>query len=479
MGWFKLSEYSYRSPIKSRFSPKERKVILFLGDVLVSALSLLIALVSWAKGDDWLGLSPQSFAERPENWFYFLPALWLILMVPLYNLKRAASHQETLRSIGIAILVCLGTYLCIFFLAPPKALPRRGAAVFFISVALLSIVWRFLYIRLFTVRDSMMNVIIVGAGKSGTTISEIILKISPRPFNLVGFIDDDPQKKGAMINGIPVLGDSSVFFSEIEKNQVGKVILSISHKINPQLFEALTLAEERGLMVDTMPQEYEDLLGRVPVFLLDTDWMLRSFYDQAHASVFFEMVKRAFDIIGSVIGMVFLIVLFPFVAAVILIDSGFPIFYTQERLGVRSTPFRIIKFRTMYQNAEKDGVARPASDHDKRITRTGHFLRKSHIDEMPQFINVLRGDLSLVGPRAERPEIVEQLQKEIPFYRGRLLVRPGITGWAQVNYGYASGAEENAVKLEYDLYYIKHRNVFMDVAILIKTVRSVIGLEGR
>ena len=133
----------------------------------------------------------------------------------------------------------------------------------------------------------------------------------------------------------------------------------------------------------------------------------------------------------------------------------------------------------MVKDAEADGIPRPASTKDTRITRVGRFLRRSHLDEMPQFINILRGDLSLVGPRAERKEIVEELQKEIPFYRGRLLVRPGLTGWAQINYGYASGAEQNAIKLEYDLYYIKHRNIFMDISILFQTFKSVIGLKGR
>ena len=185
------------------------------------------------------------------------------------------------------------------------------------------------------------------------------------------------------------------------------------------------------------------------------------------------------SIIGGLIGMVFLALITPFVAIATLIDSGRPIFYSQERLGLRGSSFRIYKFRTMVQNAEMDGVARPASEHDARITKVGNFLRKSHLDEMPQFLNVLRGDISLVGPRAERPEIVKELQREVPFYRARLLVRPGITGWAQVNYGYASGAEENTVKLEYDLYYIKHRSIPMDLSIMFHTLKTIFGLKGR
>ena len=199
----------------------------------------------------------------------------------------------------------------------------------------------------------------------------------------------------------------------------------------------------------------------------------------SHTSLFFEIAKRVFDIIGGLVGMVFLAIVTPFVSIATLIDTGRPVFYSQERLGLRGSTFNMLKFRTMVQNAEKDGVARPASEHDSRITRVGSFLRRSHIDEMPQFLNVLRGELSLVGPRAERPQIVKELQREVPFYRARLLVRPGLTGWAQVNQNYAAGTEENTIKLEYDLYYIKHRSLFMDLSVIFHTLKTIFGLKGR
>lgn len=474
-----MSENAFRTSISQRFTPKERKTILVLGDILVVSIALVIALITWAHGDDWLGLSPEFFAERTDSWFYLLPFLWLLMIFPTYDLRRASSVHETLRWIGIVSLICLGGYLLIFFLAPPNALPRRGVAVFFVCTALLSVVWRMLYIKKFTVPEALMNTLIVGAGISGTRMAEIINSFKPLPFRVVGFIDDDPAKLDTTIHGYPVLGNSSQFFDMVEKYHITQIVMAITNQLDPQMFEALTVAEERGLIVTTMPKVYEELLGRVPVFLLNTDWMLRSFYDTAHASPFFEIMKRLFDIIGGILGTIIMALIFPFTALAILIDTGRPVFYSQERLGILGSTFKIIKFRTMVQNAEKDGIARPASDHDSRITKVGNFLRRSHLDEMPQFINVLRGDLSLVGPRAERPAIVEDLQREIPFYRGRLLVRPGITGWAQVNYGYASGTEQNAIKLEYDLYYIKHRTLFMDLSILISTIRTIVGLKGR
>jgi lipopolysaccharide/colanic/teichoic acid biosynthesis glycosyltransferase len=139
----------------------------------------------------------------------------------------------------------------------------------------------------------------------------------------------------------------------------------------------------------------------------------------------------------------------------------------------------MIKFRTMHKNAEPDGRPRWAEENDERATRVGLILRKTHLDELPQFINVLRGEMSLVGPRAERPQLVDLFQRHVPFYRTRLLVKPGITGWAQINYGYAVTVEDTAIKLEYDLYYIKHRNLFMDLVIILRTVGAVFGLRGR
>ena len=464
---------------KQRMKPQERKTILILGHILAVILALAVALLSWATEDDWLGLSMNFLLERPDPWFFLLPFLWLVLMYPLYNLRRVTSFQFALKVVGVSAFSCIAIYLLIFFLAPAKSLPRRGVIVFFIAAALFTLLWRRIFVRFFFVKDAFINTVIVGAGKAGTRMAEIINTTAGVPYIVVGFIDDDVNKIGTKIEGYPVLGGSDRYFEILQEHNVTQVIMAISNHLDERMFDALTESEEHGVQVTTMPLVYEELLGRVPVHLLNTDWLLRSFYDLSHTSLFYEIAKRFFDIIGGLIGMVFMALITPFVALATLIDSGRPIFYSQERLGLRGSSFRIFKFRTMVQNAEMDGVARPASEHDNRITRVGNFLRKSHLDEMPQFFNVLRGDISLVGPRAERPQIVKDLQREVPFYRARLLVRPGITGWAQVNFGYASGAEENTIKLEYDLYYIKHRSLLMDLSIIFHTLKTIFGLKGR
>jgi len=162
-----------------------------------------------------------------------------------------------------------------------------------------------------------------------------------------------------------------------------------------------------------------------------------------------------------------------------MVDDGWPVFYLQTRLGKGGKPYEIIKFRTMIKDAEADGKPRWATEDDERATRVGKILRKTRLDEWPQFINVLRGEMSLVGPRSERPKLVEHFQRHVPFYRARLLVKPGITGWAQVNFSYAASIEETIIKLEYDLYYIKHRNLWMDLIILLRTPGTMFGMRGQ
>jgi len=227
-----------------------------------------------------------------------------------------------------------------------------------------------------------------------------------------------------------------------------------------------------------MPVAYEELTGRVPIKHLASDWVLRSFVDEVQTSTVYIGLKRVIDLLGAAVGLLAFGVIFPWVALAILLETGRPVLFTQARLGKGGREFGLLKFRTMQQDAEADGIAHWAEAEDPRITRVGKILRKTHLDEFPQFWNVLRGDMSLVGPRPERPELVQDLEQHIPFYRARLLVKPGITGWAQVNYGKGASVQGSAEKLEFDLYYIKHRNLLMDINTILRTIGSVIGFRG-
>ena len=464
---------------KFRLKPSELRFILVLGDLLVASIALVISLYVWASGDSWYRFSAEFLKYRAPAWFYLLPLIWIILLVDTYDTRKSANLRQTLRGIGMVFLVSVIAYLVIYFAAEPNSLPRLGVAVFNVTATLLTLLWRLIYIRTFTSVSRQQRVLIVGAGKAGTALVEVISELDPPPFKLIGLIDDDPAKLGTNILGTPILGNHESMAEIIANQGITDLILAISNEMNHGMFQSILTAQEEGINLTTMTETYESLSGRVPIDLLESDWVIRAFLDRAPTSGFYHIAKRLLDLLLGLVGLVALALLFPLIALVILIDSGRPVIFTQKRLGRGGKPYMIYKFRTMKSRSDMEKEALVTATNDPRITGIGKFLRKSHLDELPQIINVLRGEMSLVGPRSERVELVQVFQKEVPFYRARMLVKPGITGWAQIHQPYAETIEETAIKLQYDLYYIEHASIWMDLNILLRTVGSVLGFKGR
>ncbi|MEI7846936.1 MAG: sugar transferase [Chloroflexota bacterium] len=464
-----------------RLRPGEQRALLFFGDLVMAVLALLAGLYFWFAGDAWLKkFSLEFFRLRVQFWFYLLPGVWMLLLIEIYDLHRAANWGKTLRAVTIAGMVAGFAYLLVYFTAiDPGRINRRAIAVFIILAIILTLIWRWIYIRMVTSQGMQRRVLVVGAGGNGQSLAQIYKAINPPPFNLIAYIDDDPLKQGKDVEGFRIIAGSNKLLRLIDEMNVTEVVVSITGEMLGETFQTLLDVQEHGIEIIRMPTLYEELLGRVPIHHLESDWIIRSFVDQARSGSFFEIGKRLLDIIGSIVGLLILVILLPFLSIAIVIDSGWPIFYSQERLGRGGHQFKIIKLRTMRQDAEKEGKPQMAGENDARITRVGNFMRTTRLDEIPQFWNVLRGEMSIVGPRAERAQWVSTFQQEIPFYRARLMVKPGITGWAQINYGYAATVEDTAVKLEYDLYYIKHRSVMMDIVIILRTISTVLGRKGR
>ncbi len=454
----------------------ERRSLLILLDLLAASAATFLALTLWAQLD-WLGFS-WDFVRARAAWFVLLPLIWVLLMVNLYDERRASSWRETIRGVFLAALGGVVLYLAAYFFTEPGSLPRRGVLYFLVMVIVFTLMLRGVYVRVFTAPGFLRRVLVVGAGESGQTILKLINDMNPPPYFLVGLIDDDPSMHGQVIEGIPILGDNSKLLDIIEKEGISEILVAIQGPMQGEMFQALLDTQERGIQVTRMPMAYEELLGRVPIQHLESDWLIRSFVDELRVSAFYLLVKRLIDLVGGLGGMLIFLVIYPWVALAILIESRRPILFTQVRLGQGGRLHGVVKFRTMHQDAEADGQAQWAQRGDTRATRVGRLLRRTHLDEIPQFWNVLRGEMSLVGPRPERPELVDELEKQIPFYRARLLVKPGITGWAQVNYGKGASIEGSAEKLEYDLYYIKHRGLLMDIWIILRTIGSVFGFGG-
>ena len=464
---------------KIRLKLSEQRFILVLGDLLAATIALFVALYVWASGDSWYRFSVDFLKYRAPVWFYLLPLIWLILLVDTYDTRKSANLRQTLRGIGMVFLGSVIVYLVIYFAVEPNSLPRLGVAVFIVTATLLTLLWRLVYVRTFTSVSRQQRVLIVGAGKAGTALVEVISELDPPPFKLIGLIDDDPAKLGTNIHGSPILGNHESMTEIIANQGITDLILAISNEMNHGMFQSILTAQEDGINLTTMTETYENLSGRVPIDLLESDWVIRAFLDRAPTGGFYRIAKRLMDLGLALIGLIGLAVLFPLLALIILIDSGRPVIFTQKRLGKGGKPYNIIKFRTMKSKSDMEKEALVTANNDPRITRIGKFLRKAHLDELPQIINVLRGEMSFVGPRSERVELVRVFQMEVPFYRARMLVKPGITGWAQIHQAYAETIEETATKLQYDLYYIEHASILMDINILLRTVGSVLGFKGR
>ena len=471
--------YDAQKEHRWRFRIVERRALLLFGDLLAGIGALGFSLFFWALRDEFFKFNAFFLFEHVPNWFYLLPAIWLVLLIELYNIRQAASWAATTQAIGTAAIIGLVLYMGLYFTLTNETLPRVSIIIFIVIAPLFTLAWRYLYIQVLSSDQFLRRVLLVGGGNSGRILLQVFNDIEPKPFLLLGLIDDDANKLHTEIEGYEVIGTGEDLLDIIQEKFISDIIVAITGVIHGHTFQALLDAQELGVDIIRMPLAYEELIQRVPIQLLESDWILRAFVDENRVSGFYRFGKRVLDLFGGIIGVLIFLTLLPLVGLAILLESGRPIFYSQTRLGRNARPYKIIKFRTMWQDAEKTGEAQWASANDDRITKVGRFLRKTHLDEFPQFINVLRGEMSLVGPRSERPQLIEKLQEQVPFYRARLLVKPGVTGWAQVNFGYPATVEETNIKLEYDLFYIKNRSLSFDLRIILRTPSTMFNLKGQ
>jgi exopolysaccharide biosynthesis polyprenyl glycosylphosphotransferase len=283
------------------------------------------------------------------------------------------------------------------------------------------------------------------------------------------------------ISGLNVFGDSQQLVRLARTLAIDEIIVAITHAhtIQPALFEAILDCRELGIPITNMSTIYERLTGRVAVEYASQNIETATGSEQNSFVRVYYPAKRLVDMGSALIGLVVMLLLSPIVLLANALTSPGPLFYRQQRVGRGGRPFIVRKFRSMIPNAEEDSGAVWAKVKDDRVTPIGRLLRATHLDELPQATNVLRGEMSLVGPRPERPEFVGELSRQIVFYRARHCMRPGITGWAQIHQNYGDSVERAREKLEYDLYYVKHASFFLDSIIMLRTIMKVLGLRGR
>ncbi|MCS6871217.1 MAG: sugar transferase [Anaerolineae bacterium] len=459
----------------------ERRFLLLVGDTVACLLATLVAMVAWSL------TAPEpfdlDFVARRAHWFIIMPLLWLIVarLNGFNNLRLAYQNAAMFaRLLFISVQVVI-IYLFIFFLVVPSGLDLPRLFTLYYAVAAFSLVgmWRVSRPRLFSWSQQPRRAVLIGNGKAAAALAQTIAQEAPNDYEIIGYVPSELSSDSRLLN-LRQLSLSDDLTQVVRQHNVSELILAHNGMLSAELFQAVMACYEQGIAITPMPLLYEQITGRVPIeHVGQFDWQLVLPLDGDTLSFrLYLAIKRLIDVTLALIGLACFAVILPPLALLIRLDSRGPIFYRQERLGRGGKPFQIVKLRSMVQDAEKLSGPQWARKDDPRVTRVGRWLRKTRLDEVPQLWNVLRGEMSIVGPRPERPVFIEQLTQKIPFYRTRLLVAPGLTGWAQICYKYGNTEEDALVKLQYDLYYIRHQSIALDLLIMLRTLGKMLSLSG-
>jgi exopolysaccharide biosynthesis polyprenyl glycosylphosphotransferase len=398
----------------------------------------------------------------------------VLYIADTYNYFK--DFRQILNIIYIFISCWVGTLIIVIaFYFPLKGLiiGRTIVLAQAVSFSLLVILWRFTFSAIALTERMEKRVIIIGAGKSGQYVLNAIRSRPGCGFLPVGFVDDDAQKLGTQVEGLPILGDSARLPDLIKDYQASLVVMAMSRERSPQLTKSLIQVSWDNCPLIDLPTFYEFLTGKLPTDYISDNFIFE--WSINNNKIYYIRLKRLIDIALAGTLLILVSPLMLVTALLIKLDSKGEVFFTQERLGQKGIPFKIIKFRTMFQGSENNGPLWTGYN-DPRITKVGKIIRKLRLDEFPQLFNILKGEMSFIGPR---PLAHTDYMDNILFYDYRTLVKPGITGWAQVTYPEGLTIETTQEKIKYDLYYIKNIGLLLDLAILLKTVRTVIFGKGR
>lgn len=455
-----------------------RRGILVGGDVavLVPLVAFALGVGGLRSGWDWSG---GAFGRNLVGWAAVLVPLWLGLAWAngLYDLRRAPDRwAAAVLSAKVSAQILL-LWAVVYFIPPPWTLVRHVAIFFALGAAVAIPLWRQVYAGVVSRPAFRRRVLIVGAGRAGRALLAAIQAEAPHLIDVAGFVDDDPGLREGTVEGVPVVADRGGLVAAADRLGADELVLAITRDAHGELLAALLDAQEQGLQVTPMPVLFEALTGRVPVEHIGDHWAVALPLSPPAAHGLYPVARRGFDLACALAGLVALGPVLALMAPWIHLDSPGPVFYRQVRVGRGGRPFMLYKLRTMVADAEPEGPVWASPD-DPRVTRVGRWLRRTRLDELPQAVNILRGEMSVVGPRPERPAFVATLAESIPFYRARHAVRPGLTGWATIHQGYARSTGDALLKLQYDLYYIKHQSLLLDAYILVRTVAAVLRPAG-
>ena len=393
----------------------------------------------------------------------------------LYDLTVVRTTREVfirlLQSVGSALILIALIYLVMPWLVVADGASLPAFAIFLTSI----LAWRLVFNHFARLRTFGERVLIVGTDTTAQTIARQIRAQDDFGYEIIGFIDEDPSRVMQAVGDWRVVGTPDDIERVIARFDVDRLIVGMADRRGRLPVRALLRSKMRGIRVEDVNTVYERLTGKLLVEDLRPSWLI--FSDDYCASRWTRRSKRVFDVLLAFVGLVLSMPFMILTALAVWLESGGPTLYRQDRVGENGRIFTLYKFRSMRKDAE-NGTPLWAQAEDDRVTRVGRFIRKTRLDELPQFWNVVRGDMSFVGPRPERPFFVNQLAEQAPFYEQRHAVKPGLTGWAQVKYRYGASFEDALEKLRYDLYYVKHLSIPFDLTILFDTVKVVLFAKG-
>lgn len=440
-----------------------RKIILILGDILSAYLSLLLTLLFGFWGE----FNGQVFTSHLFP-FTILYISWLVIfyIFDLYELNLARTKLLFYPRL-LGSLVVGGVVGAIFFYLIPAfgISPKTNLVLNLVIFGGLILLWR----RIFYSQSSsrlVNNTAILGQGKEAQRLAEEILQRPYLGYNLQAIFRTDGAR--LKLKGVKILKAGKNLLQKIQKQKIETLIVAENLRPKSPTTRALYQCLPSKITLLDMSRAYEIICGKIPLSFIEYTWFLENLKEGEKAIT--DRLKRIFDLIFACLLLIVTSPLWAVIAFCVKLEDRGPIFYKQKRIGKDKKAFLLIKFRSMKEGAEKEKAIWAEKD-DPRITKVGKVLRQSHLDELPQMLNVLRGDISLVGPRPERPEFVRELEKKISHYHLRHLIKPGVTGWAQIKFRYARTVMDSFEKFQYDLYYQKNRNIFLDIGILLKTVQ--------
>ena len=444
-------------------------ILLLLGDVILIVLSMACAL--FIRTGQPINILSYLTGASTFTIMVFCPTFYIF---DLYSLNYKFKTLNYLSRFMLAVMVGSIIVAMVFYILPTWQFGRGTFIYKVLFIAVSTYSWRLLF-EYSLIPINPKSIVIIGAGWAGRTICDVIN--GSKDYRVIGFLDDNPELHGNSIGQHPVLGNCSHLTDMADRGEIDTAVIAITHEKNAELFRNALAIKMKGVKIYDVPRLYEEIAGQVPVKCIRDSWFVYAPLLGVKNRLHTQKLERFLDIATSGFGLIFLLPISLITVILIRFESKGPIFHTQERVGLDGKCFPLVKFRSMKTDAELNG-ATWAVENDPRVTRVGEIIRKLRIDEIPQMWNVLKGDISFIGPRPERPEFMKDLEEEIPYYSLRHSVKPGLTGWAQVNYRYGASKDDAFKKLQYDFYYIKNKSLLLDLIILLQTVKVVLFGKG-